>query len=149
MADIVTSTILTILGSGFGAGVMTFILNSLKADRDFRRAKLEELYAGVHGYMVDLPVISFRQRTGKPVTEEEMEALNENVGRIDMLVNLYFPELLPVLKQFRAAERSLSEQDYRSGQPGEEDVLVVIEEGMKLEAAVVSIARRNKMLYVY
>ena len=112
MADIVTSTILTILGSGFGASVMTFILNSLKADLDFRRAKLEELYAGVHGYMVDLPVISFRQRTGKPVTEEEMEALNENVGRIDMLVNLYFPELLPVLKQFRAAERSLSEQEF-------------------------------------
>ena len=99
--------------------------------------------------MVDLPVISFRQRTGKPVTEEEMEALNENVGRIDMLVNLYVPELLPVLKQFTAAERGLSEQDFRSGQPGEEDVLVVIEEGMKLEAAVVSIARRNKMLYVY
>lgn len=48
--NFLTQILITFFNGGLGAGVMTFVLNSLKADRDFLRSKLETLYLAVHKY---------------------------------------------------------------------------------------------------
>lgn len=149
MKDIVTNAILTILGSGFGAGVVTFGLNYWKAYQDFRRAKIEELYGVVYKYTEACSDISLRVQTGQTIADIGTPQL-ENFARIDLLINLYFPQLLPIFERFQETMHvCILREDglYRTGEPGfKKDFLRLLAEGNKLKAEVVELARQNEFL---
>ena len=50
MPDWLPTTLQIIIGSGVGAGIVTFGLNFWKGERDIRRANLERLYKATHKY---------------------------------------------------------------------------------------------------
>src|SRR5580704_6563893 len=47
----VATMLQVIIGSGIGAGIVTFGLNFWKGERDIRRANLERLYRAAHKYI--------------------------------------------------------------------------------------------------
>jgi len=105
------TAILTILGSGVVAAWVSHDLVKKKEELYYRRTKLEELYKAVERFTTLLFVmnhiwprvmdgeLSFNQGLGLQVEkrgDEEKHLLPE----IDMLINLYFPQLLSTYKQF-------------------------------------------------
>jgi hypothetical protein len=54
-----------VIGSGLGAGVVTFVLNFWKGERDIRRANLERLYRAVHKYIKEMLFVVLEVRRGE------------------------------------------------------------------------------------
>ena len=98
----------TILCSGVISAIVTHKLSTGRAEREFRRKKLEELFFAVHTYcnkLISANLVWPRVMSGE-ITYDEANELNiKNHDKQDksyeiaqMLVNIYFPQLRPQLK---------------------------------------------------
>jgi len=139
-----------VIGSGLGAGFVTFMLNFWKAERDFRRAKLEELYAAVHKYTVLMSLISLRVRTERFNLSEEQGEVSESFDLINLLVDLYFPQLKSIFMSFRKKNQDFianqKEGVFRTdNEKFQEGFLDLVQEGDNLKRAVVDLARRKRI----
>jgi len=142
MSDFLTSFIGPLLASGIGAGVVTFGLNYWKVERDFYRSKLEALYLAVHRYTLVMFMVSSEIQAGAPLTPDKYKA-QEDFDVISLLVNLYFPRLLPAFKQFRATmDSSIVEGGkFKIGNPNfRSDLLRLASEGEALKSAIIDLA---------
>jgi hypothetical protein len=138
-----TQLITSILGGGLGAGVVTFLLNFWKGERDIRRANLERLYTAVHKFtkgMVSrrLPVL---QGFTMPEDPSRAAELNEQFDLICVLVDLYFPRLKPDFEGFRkkALKWSTQNEKFVGNQDAEklkEAISDLLEEGKNFKRAV-------------
>jgi hypothetical protein len=141
-----TSIIVTIVSSGVGAGFVTFWMNFLKAEWDFRRAKIEELYAAVHKYTKTTQLIALSIRAGGKALEFVPNTVEE-FDRIELLTNLYFPRLLPTFNQLRTNIASLLKIE-RLGETSEDfeaEFLRICEIGDKFKAEVVTLSRQRSL----
>jgi hypothetical protein len=75
------TTLQVIIGSGVGAGAVTFFLNFWKAEWDFRRAKLEELYAATHRYTISAFEVCSNVTIGKSPDERKQEEARPRASR--------------------------------------------------------------------
>jgi hypothetical protein len=147
MADIVTSFIGPLLGGGLGAGLVTFGLDYWKAERDFYRSKLEALYLAVHRYTLVMFMVSSEIQAGVPLTPDRHKA-QEDYDVISLLVNLYFPRLLPDFEKFKATmQNSIAEGGtFKIGNPNfRDDLLRLHAEGEKLKTAIIDLAREQQI----
>lgn len=140
-----------VIGSGLGAGVVTFVLNFWKAERDIRRANLERLYADVHRYTFSMSLVAAQMRIGEFDPSEELNKSfkdAEDFDLITLLIDLYFPRLKPIFESLRRKNQDFvmirGEGGFRLRTDGErirEDFLELVAEGEKLKQAVVDLAR--------
>ncbi len=148
MDSALTIAIITILGSGVFAGVATFGLNFWRAELDFRRAKIEELYAAVHKYTKELRIILKRIGGDRLVVDEGSLAMIENVDRINLIIDLYFRPLLPTFNQFKSTIQTFIACEYkRRDNPKEfkQGYLLIVEQGEKLKVKVVALSRQGSL----
>jgi hypothetical protein len=61
MANALTTGLVAVLASGVGAGVVTFALNRWRAEKEFRRTKLEALYLAIHKYVEMMNLINLHR----------------------------------------------------------------------------------------
>ena len=104
-----------IFGSGVVSAFFTHFLTTGAAEKKFRREKLEELYLAARKHSEGLVnrAISYRKQEEPPPAtrlkwEEERDRLSETV---EMLTNLYFPELLSGLLTFHGNFESFIKPD--------------------------------------
>jgi hypothetical protein len=100
-------SIATILCSGVISAIVTHRLSTGRAEREFRRKKLEELYIAVHTYCNKLFTANImwpRVMRGEIDYNQGLDIFIENNSEKDnsadtavMLINIYFPELRPAL----------------------------------------------------
>jgi hypothetical protein len=144
-----TSIIVTIVSSGVGAGIVTFCMNFWKAELDFRRVKIEELYAAVHKYTLEMQLLSANMRTGKVNWDNTSKVFaTGDFDRISLLIDLYFPRLHPTFKQFTLAMEAFIVRDakFRTDEEGfAEDWLHIGNIGEKLKQEVVALSRERSL----
>src|ERR1700740_2606425 len=101
--NVVTQIVITFISSGIGAGLVTFALNFMKAERDFLRSKLETLYLAVHKYTGLNTTISALVMANhiKLLKEEMANEDSEHVNQLVVIIDLYFPQLRPQYDEFR------------------------------------------------
>jgi hypothetical protein len=147
MADILSNFIGPLLGGGLGAGLVTFGLNYWQAERNFYRSKLESLYLAVHRYTLVMFMVSSEIQAGVPLTPDKYKA-QEDSDVISLLVNLYFPRLLPVFEKFKATmQDSIVEGGkFKMGNPNfKQDLLRLAAEGETLKSAIIDLAREQQI----
>jgi hypothetical protein len=99
-------SVTTILCSGVFSAIIIHKLSSSRAEREFKRRKLEELYIAVHCYCTKLftaNIIWPDVMRGKIDYNEALDLFIKNHNENDkshettmtMIINIYFPELLP------------------------------------------------------
>jgi hypothetical protein len=145
--------IVTIVSSGVGSGAVTFALNFWKAHLDFRKAKIEELYAAVHKYTMEMQIMSATMRAGKANLDSTSRVwATEDYHRISLLIDLYFPRLLSTFRQFSLAILDFNVQDgkFRTDEKGfQEDVLQdllhICDIGEKLKQEIVALSRLGSL----
>jgi hypothetical protein len=96
-------SVATILCSGVVSAVVTHKLSTGRAEREFRRKKLEELYFAVHSYcntLFSANMIWPQVMRGEVTYNEANDFIIKNHDKEDkshdmtqMLINIYFPEL--------------------------------------------------------
>jgi hypothetical protein len=96
-----------ILGSSFGAGIVTFALNFWKAERDIRRANVERLYTVFQKYSDTVRKLALIVRDGDFDYGEQRHEIYEKVFGpdrylMDLLVDLYFPQKRKLFTKFEA-----------------------------------------------
>jgi len=101
-------SVATILCSGVVSAVVTHKLSAGRAEREFRRKKLEELYFAVHTYCSKLfsaNIVWPRVMRGQITYNEANDLIIKNHDKEDkshdiaqMLINIYFPKLRPHLQ---------------------------------------------------
>jgi hypothetical protein len=141
--------ILTVLGSGVSAGIVTFWMNFWKAELDFRRVKIEELYAAVHKCATAAQIISVNININLRPFEGVSIAI-EDVDRIHLLIELYFPSLLPTFKDFRLNMIATSQlMKIASGEVFHKEVGDNFQRlanlGDKLKAEVIGLSRKGSL----
>lgn len=95
--------LLTIVGSGVVSGMVTHNLNARKDQQEFMRTKLEALFNAVRGFgktysssmIVWISVMNGKipYDKGQDIHIEAMKGKLDDFGTIEMIVNIYFPEL--------------------------------------------------------
>ena len=144
-----TIAIITILGSGVSAGGVTFCLNFWRAELDYRRVKIEELYAAVHKYRLEMQILSARMRTGKANLDNTTGVFaTKDYDRINLLIDLYFPRLLPTFKEFTLALQAFVVEDGKFRTDDKrfaEDWLHICNIGEKLKKEVVALSRQASL----
>jgi hypothetical protein len=156
-----------ILGSGAIAAIVGFALNARKDQAQFMRGKAEELYIAadqfhkmvsghyLRAYSLIKEEISwddFNDLTIKNAKTEDAEASR----RVNMLFDIYFPNLVPSFKRYLERRDKLAEilsmhkRMYKNGQNGrgllrrfDEAMQALISEAHALKEAVVSEARHR------
>lgn len=101
-------SVTTILCSGVVSAIVTHKLSTERAEREFRRKKLEELFFAVHTFCTKLfsaNIVWPQVMRGEITYNDGLELIIKNHDRQDksydiaeMLINIYFPELLPHLQ---------------------------------------------------
>jgi hypothetical protein len=137
------TTLQVIIGSGVGAGAVTFFLNFWKAELDFRRAKLEELYAATHRYTISAFEVCSNVTIGKSPDERKQEQVKIDFERVDLLVNLYFPQLQPTFEGFREKSGNLffnKGSVFVDSEQAKAELLTLQKDGEKLKHAIVKLA---------
>jgi hypothetical protein len=140
--------LLTVLGSGVSAGIVTFCMSFWKAELDFRRAKIEELYAAVHKYTKEMAIQSLKTRTGRAAFAEEAETVFEDSDRISLLLDLYFPRLVPTFGEYRRAIEKflvLHGKFRNDDEALSEEYLQICKLGDRLKAEVVELSRQYSL----
>ena len=144
-----TSIIVTIVSSGVGAGIVTFCMNFWKAELDFRRAKIEELYAAAHKYTLEMQLLSANMRIGKVNWDNTSKVFaTGDFDRISLLIDLYFPRLHPSFKQFTLGLDAFIVQDgkFRTDDDQfQEDIVRIGSIGEKLKKEVVALSRQGSL----
>src|SRR5438105_6769249 len=100
-------SIATILCSGVISAIVTHKLSTGRAEREFRRKKLEALFMAVHTYCNKLFTANLmwpRVMRGEIDYNQGLDIFIKNHSEKDdsaeiaiMLINIYFPELRPAL----------------------------------------------------
>lgn len=101
-------SLLTIIGSGVVSAVVTYMLNARKSDREFLRGEIELLWTAVHTFGKETEIATslwLAVLDGMMPHEKALEGYSRltskiepgNHERTEMLVQLYFPFLLPPL----------------------------------------------------
>jgi hypothetical protein len=129
------------------------VLNSLKADRDFLRSKLETLYLAVHKYTEVNTNISALLLTGHldSLTEltEENKGLVERIDEMIVIIDLYFPRLQPAYKTF---SKLLAETNVQAGTLNVHDpevrqkYLRLCNEAQQFKQAIVELSRSHSLI---
>lgn len=141
------STLLqVIVGSGLGAGVVTFGLNFWKAERDTRRAQLEELYTALQKYTHELALIGLEVRMKTFDATQDRGEFKAQFDRISVLINLYFPRLKADFEDLRDRNEEFLVNPQRDYKRFEQECLGIVEGGERLKQAVVDLAREQVML---
>jgi hypothetical protein len=149
--NVVTQIVITFISSGIGAGVVTFALNFMKAERDFLRSKLETLYLAVHKYTGLNTTISALVMANhiKLLKEEMANEDSEHVNQLVVIIDLYFPQLRPQYDEFRklisetlvvGGELNVDDPDYKT------KYLKICQEARKFEKAIVEVSRSHTLL---
>src|ERR1035437_4500616 len=123
----------TILCSGVVSAIVTHKLSSGRAEREFKRRKLEELYIAVHRYctkLVTANIVWPEVMRGKIDYNQALDLFIKNNSEKDessrtamMIINIYFSELLPsfeaILRQRDEINRIQSDfkKVYQRGEP--------------------------------
>ena len=127
--------IATILGSGVVSAIVSNHFTVTRAEREFKRKKLEELFLAVHKYGISLlsqNIVWPRVMKGE-LTYDEANTLNlknadHAIGHFEiaeMLVNIYFPELrsnfdeIITVRDGINAQRKLFTKSYIEQEPTE------------------------------
>jgi hypothetical protein len=101
------ATILQVMiGSGVGAGIVTFGLNFWKGERDTRRANLERLYRAVHKYIKAMFLVVLQMRQGEFDTSKDRSDIEQQADEINVLIDLYFPRLKEAFESYRKRNES-------------------------------------------
>jgi hypothetical protein len=146
--NVVTQIVVTVISSGVGAGIVTFVLNFLKGERDFLRSKLETLYLDVHKYTVDSTSLSAEIMT-RDSAPAPMTGDTEHVNEMVVIIDLYFPKLRPEYENFRkllsgtiVVDRrlNLADPDYR------QKFLALCGEAERFERSIVKISKSHWLL---
>jgi hypothetical protein len=90
-----------VIGSGLGAGVVTFVLNFWKAERNIRRANLERLYRALHKYIKEMLFVVLEVRRGEFDATKDRSNIEAQADEIDVLIDLYFPRLKVIFENYR------------------------------------------------
>lgn len=90
-----------IIGSGIGAGIVTFGLNFWKGERDIRRANLERLYRAAHKYIKAVLWEVLEVRLGEFDATKDRSDIEAQADEIDVLIDLYFPRLKAIFENYR------------------------------------------------
>jgi hypothetical protein len=149
--NVVTQIVITFISSGIGAGLVTFALNFMKAERDFLRSKLETLYLAVHKYTGLNTTISALVMANhiKLLKEEMANEDSEHVNQLVVIIDLYFPQLRPQYDEFRKlisetlvvrGELNVDDPDYKT------KYLKICQEARKFEKAIVEVSRSHTLL---
>jgi hypothetical protein len=149
MNNAIISGLLSLIGGGLGAGIITFVLNFWKAERDFRRTKLEDLYLAVHKYTQTQTGITLRIQTSQPGIVEELKENLEHADQAELLINLYFPTLQPALEAFRGKLQAMIVKDgeFNVGDPEfPANFLRLCDEAKKLKQEIVELSRSDPLL---
>jgi hypothetical protein len=124
----------TILSSGVLSAIVTHKLSTGRAEREFRRKKLEELFIAVHTYcnkLFSVNIVWPRVMKGEIDYNQGLELVIKNQGEKEdsgfdaatMLVNIYFPELRPRLQAILQRRDQINQihsefkQSYQQGRP--------------------------------
>jgi N12 class adenine-specific DNA methylase len=108
----IVSSILTLLFSGLISAMVTHRLASSRAERDFRRQRVEQLYLHVQRYIKKLGgihVVTEQLMAGLITLDQANSVLleaaesNEDLENIEMLVNIYFRKLIPTYTELNNA----------------------------------------------
>jgi hypothetical protein len=141
--------IVNIGSSALGAGIVTFWMNFMKAEWDFRRAKIEELYAAVHKYTMDMLILSVRVRTGKDQSDGKPNVwATEAYDRINLFIDLYFPRLHLTFEKYTLAIQDFLVEDGKfrtDDRRFSEDLLNIANIGDKLKKEVVALSRQGSL----
>jgi hypothetical protein len=115
---ILTQIILSLL-TIIGSGVVVHKLNASKDQREFMRTKLEALFVAVQEFdqLFSLCMIFWVSAMNRETSYNEAYERYENAmkdkpnyfGTAEMLVNLYFPELLEKFRMLRSAADRVTE----------------------------------------
>lgn len=99
----------TVLGSGVVSAAVNHRFTTNRAEKEFLRKKMEELFLAFHGYCTQISVLNLiwpRVMKGEVSYNEALES-NANVNNrweasfenVEMLISLYFPDLAPGWKK--------------------------------------------------
>jgi hypothetical protein len=113
-------TLLTILFSGLVATIVTHYLATSHQEKQFRRQKLEELYFAMDGFRTWFvtfnaywPAVMDGKIDYNTALDKQIEARTDKDERFhqtaEMLVNIYFPALLPNFDAIMARRDSVIE----------------------------------------
>jgi hypothetical protein len=151
--SVVTQIVVTVIGSGIGAGIVTFVLNFMKAERDFLRSKLETLYLAVHKYTVKntslsaavLSASSFILAGYGGQTSGDADYIDQMI----VIIDLYFPQLRAQYDEFRellsetlvvSGELNVGDPEYKA------KYLMLCRGAEKFEKAIVKVSRSHWLL---
>ena len=139
--------ILTVLMSGVISGIVTFVLNARRSERDFRREKLETLFTVADKYckvlattFLDYYRIFKGELNLKEVLElhiKRSEGKESNHEKVEMLISIYFPNIYSAYQDLMAARKTVVEitldyqRSYESGNTDGNKYLEVFDEAMK------------------
>jgi hypothetical protein len=149
MNTALASGLLSLIGGGLGAGIITFALNFWKAERDFRRTKLEDLYLALHKYTETQTEVTVRIQMNQSGIVEELRENMEHADQIELLINLYFPSLRSALERFRAILEAMIVKDgeFNVGDPEfPAKFLRLCDEAKKLKQEIVELSRSDPLL---
>ena len=151
--NLLTQIVITFFSGGLGAGIVSFVLNSLKADRDFLRSKLETLYLAVHKYTELNTSITALLLTSHPeelkALLEESTAIEEHIHQMIVIIDLYFSQLRPAYDAFHDL---LAETNVLGGQLNIDDpkhrqkYLRICDEAENFKKAIVQLSRSHSLV---
>ncbi|HUJ10500.1 MAG TPA: hypothetical protein VL171_10795 [Verrucomicrobiae bacterium] len=109
----------TVLGSGVLAAFVAHKFAERREEREFRRRKSEELFLAVHGYCITFvsrnmlwPRVMDGEMDYNKVLDINAEDKAPTPGHYEtmqMLINIYFPDLLPDFRAILAAREPIND----------------------------------------
>ena len=98
-------SIVTILGSGVVSAIVSHYFTVTRAEREFKRKKLEEMFLALHKYCTSIasqnivwPAVMRGELTYNQALDANIKGQDYAIGHfeiVEMLVNIYFSELRP------------------------------------------------------
>ncbi|GLQ93592.1 hypothetical protein [Dyella acidisoli] len=120
----ITDVLIPVVSSGLTAGIVTFVLNTRQQERAMRRGKLEELTSILSRQMIMLKnqVTYLEALVAGRITNDEFVAYLEKDGakeiphdRVQALITIYFPALLPEVERLFHLESAMQQQESSDG----------------------------------
>ena len=151
ISDAITTGLVAVLTSGVVSAVVTFALNRWRAEKEFRRTKLEALYLAIHKYVETMTMINLQVRTGRwQPNDSDNEKVTEQVDMINLLIELYFRPLIPAFESFKNKQQDFitTNRRFRTAEEGDlkKEFLSLVDAGKELKQRVLDLARQKRIL---